>query len=65
MNGLSVEEIYDVAQYLYQLLDDIEDVCKIQNHSVRMSIVENIKKKKNEVVAECDGYTVVFKPLKD
>lgn len=52
-----------IAQYLYQLLDDIDtagDIAK-ENDKAYREIVERIQSKKSKVVESCDGYTVVFK----
>lgn len=59
------DELHSVAQYLYQLLDDIDtvgDVAK-DNDKLYRAMVEKIQAKKNLVVSVCDGYTVTLKPL--
>lgn len=59
------QELHDVAQYLYKLLDDIDTVTDVakSNDAHYRRLVEGIQKKKAAVVESCDGYTVVFKPL--
>lgn len=62
---MTYDELMAVAQYLYQLLDDIDtagDMAK-SNDAAYREIVEGIQRKKGAVLAECDGYTVIFKPL--
>ena len=62
---MTYDEMHAVAQYLYGLLDDIDtatDMAK-SNDKLYRSVVEKIQAKKAAVVAECDGYTVTFKPL--
>lgn len=62
---MTYEELLKVAQYLYQLLDDIDaagDMAKGDDKLFR-EIVERTQTKKGAVVAECDGYTVTLKPL--
>ena len=62
---MTYNELHDVAQYLYGLLDDIDtagDIAKADNWIYR-KIVERIQAKKRVVVASCDGYTVKLKPL--
>lgn len=61
---MTYEQMHEVAQYLYQLLDDIDtagDMAKGDDKLYR-SIVERIQSKKWLVVDKCDGYTVQFKP---
>ena len=63
---LTADQLEEVSQYLYKLLDDIDaagDVAK-DNDKLYRKIVENIQKKKCRAVNNCDGYTVKFKPLK-
>ena len=59
------QELHDVAQYLYQLLDDIDTATDMAKHDdvLYRRLVEAIQKKKAAVVETCDGYTVTFKPL--
>jgi len=62
---MTYEEMHAVAQYLYQLLDDIDtatDMAKADDKLYR-AIVERAQAKKAAVVAECDGYTVTLRPL--
>ena len=62
---MTYDELHAVAQYLYQLLDDIDtagDMAKGDDKLFR-AIVERTQTKKCAVVAECDGYTVTLKPL--
>lgn len=62
---MTYDEMHAVAQYLYQLLDDIDtagDIAKGDDQLFR-AIVERTQTKKGAVVAECDGYTVTLKPL--
>jgi len=62
---MTYDEMHAVAQYLYQLLDDIDtagDIAKGDDKLYR-EIVERTQAKKGAVVAECDGYTVILKPL--
>ena len=63
---MKYEQLYEVAQYLYGLLDDIDtasDMAKSNDVAYR-NIVEKLQSKKGEVVESCDGYAVVFRPLK-
>ena len=65
METMTYAELHAVAQYLYQLLDDIDtagDMAKSDDALYRR-IVECQQAKKRKVVAECDGYTVTLKPL--
>lgn len=59
------EELHSVAQYLYQLLDDIDTVGDIAKGDDKLyrAMVEKIQAKKNLVVDQCDGYTVTLKPI--
>lgn len=53
---------HEVAQRLYQLLDDIDtagDIAKSDDVLYR-SIVERTQSKKGHFVIECDGYTVLL-----
>ena len=62
---MTYDEMHEVAQYLYQLLDDIDtagDMAKADDTLYR-KIVERTQTKKGAVVAECDGYTVKLRPL--
>lgn len=62
---MTYEEMHAVAQYLYQLLDDIDtagDMAKSDDKLYR-GIVERTQTKKGLVVADCDGYTVTFRAL--
>lgn len=62
---MTFDEMHAVAQYLYQLLDDIDtagDIAKGDDMLFR-SLVERIQTKKGAVVEECDGYTVTFRPM--
>lgn len=61
---MTYEQMHEVAQYLYKLLDDIDtagDMAKSDDKLYR-SIVERTQSKKGLVVDKCDGYTVQFKP---
>ena len=54
---------FDIACYLYKLLDDIasaSDMAKTNDAFYRI-MVENIQKSKNNVCAACDGYTLVLR----
>ncbi len=62
---MTYDEMHAVAQYLYQLLDDIDtatDMAKADDKLYR-AIVERTQAKKADVVAECDGYMVTLRPL--
>ena len=62
---MTYDEMHAVAQYLYQLLDDIDtvtDIVKADDKAYR-AIVVRTQAKKAAVVAECDGYTVILRPL--
>jgi hypothetical protein len=62
---MTYEEMHAVAQYLYQLLDDIDtanDMARADDNLYRL-IVERTQAKKSAVVAECDGYTVTLRPI--
>lgn len=62
---VTYDEMHAVAQYLYQLLDDIDtagDIAKADDVFYR-KIVERTQTKKGAVVAECNGYTVTLRPL--
>lgn len=59
------EEMHEVVQYLYKLLDDIDtcgDIAK-NNDKLYRTMVEKIQSFKGLVVEDCDGYTVTFKPV--
>ena len=63
--AMTYDEMHAVAQYLYKLLDDIDtagDMAKGDDKLYR-AIVERTQTKKIAVVYECDGHTVVLKPL--
>jgi len=62
---MTYDQLHEVAQYLYGLLDDIDtagDIAKGDDKLFR-KIVERTQSKKGVVVEGCDGYTVVLKPL--
>lgn len=62
---MTYDEMHAVAQYLYQLLDDIDtagDMAKSDDVLYRR-LVECQQAKKGKVVADCDGYTVTLRPL--
>ena len=65
-NEMSYRELHTVAQYLYELLDDIDsagDIAKGDDKLYR-AIVERTQSQKWAVVAKCDGYAVTLKPLR-
>ena len=58
------DQLEEVAQYLYKLLDDIDtcgDIAK-SNDKLYRAMVEKTQMLKALVVSECDGYTVSFHP---
>lgn len=62
---LTYDQMHEVAQYLYQLLDDIDtmtDMAKSDDTFYRHAVAK-IQSKKSAVVAECDGYIVTFKSV--
>lgn len=62
---MNTNELLEVAQHLYGLLDDIDtasDAAKTDDAHYRR-MVEKIQAKKSAVVAECDGYTVKLRPV--
>lgn len=63
---LTYSELFDVAKYLYRLLDDIDttgDVAK-SNDKLYRKLVEQIHRKKHKV-ATTDGYNIVFNRLEN
>jgi hypothetical protein len=62
---MNYEEMHEVAQYLYKLLDDIDTVSDIAKSRDKLyrRMVENIQSAKGAVVQDCDGYTVTFRVL--
>ena len=65
MNSMNNEQIHEITQYLYQLLDDIDtvsDMVKGDDKAYR-ELVEKIQSRRFEIVDKCDGYSVSFKPL--
>ena len=59
------DELHGVSQYLYKLLDDISTVSDIAKDDDKLyrTMVEKITEDRNKVLKECDGYTVVLKPI--
>lgn len=60
---MTYEDMHAVAEYLYGLLDDIDTVSDMVkgNDTAYRRAVERIQVKKGRVVAENDGYTIVFR----
>jgi len=64
--NITLEQMQEVARYLYQLLDDIDTATDMaqSNDAAYRKIVEGIQDKRWKVVESCDGYNpVVFKPV--
>ena len=59
-----------ITDYLYCLLDDISTTSDLAkgNDKFYREVVEKICKKRNNIIDECDGYSIKFKsdkiPLK-
>ena len=58
------KEWNDIAEYLYTLLDDIDTISDIakDNDKLYRKLVEKVQQKKS-LVADTDGYTLIFKPI--
>lgn len=62
---MTYNEMHEVAQYLYKLLDDIDtvdDIAKSRDKLYR-AIVVKIQSAKGAVVQDNDGYVITFRPV--